>query len=382
MAGLEDATAAFQEDLSPGSVKETGERETIFTPRIDESEEPGGDRAGGEDGREEVRFRARKAKSESGKRKREPDPDEGDDQQGVDPEYPDLDEQEEDPDADENQDENEDENEELEARAKKEGDKEDEDLDLDRTVKVTVDGKEAEVPLKEALNGYIRMETFHQRLNQVNEARKTIEGEAHQVNQAREVYINMLQTLKGQLDSLTPAEPNWVEEYKRDPVAASKAQEQWQQFKTQRQALDEQQRKAHEELTKEQSRLHQEWVKEQNRLTMVVIPEWNDRRKLNVDRQRIYKTAKAAGFSDQEVAGVIDARYLVVLRKAALYDAMQAQNVKGKGAGNQVRRQETGPRPRGGTVSKQASKAAARLNRTGSLHDAARAFELELAHER
>src|SRR6188472_1850810 len=50
-------------------------------------------------------------------------------------------------------------------------------LDLDQVVRVNVDGQPAEVSLQEALNGYVRAETFHRRLNQLQEVAKNIEQE-------------------------------------------------------------------------------------------------------------------------------------------------------------------------------------------------------------
>lgn len=370
MAGIEEAAQSFQREIAPPTRPERGSSETdgaesVFNPRIDESEEEGGADDSVEfrtrDGKE-VKITKSKAKEEAG------------DEDSGDPEYPDLGEEDESaPDGEKGEDEGEE-----GVDAKPQEDKEEGELDLSKKVKVTIDGKEEEVPLREAINGYIRMETFHQRLNQINEAKQTVQNEAAQVNQAREVYINMLANLKEQLDSLSPAEPNWVEEYKRDPVAAANAQQQWEAYKKQRAGLDEQRNKVLQEKQQEETRAHNAWVQEQVRNAFVLIPEWNDKRKLGIDKTRIHKTAKAAGFSDQEIAGVIDARQLVVLRKAALYDALMAQTVKGKTAGNQVRRQGSGTSR---TAPKQASNAAARLNRTGSVHDAARLFEMELAQE-
>jgi hypothetical protein len=45
---------------------------------------------------------------------------------------------------------------------------------LERKVEVTVDGEPVEVSIKEALEGYVRTETFHRRMNQLDEAKKIV----------------------------------------------------------------------------------------------------------------------------------------------------------------------------------------------------------------
>ena len=63
-------------------------------------------------------------------------------------------------------------------------------LDLDQIVAVNVDGQRAEVSLQEALNGYVRSETFHRRLNQLQQVAQTIEKERAVLAQERNYYAN------------------------------------------------------------------------------------------------------------------------------------------------------------------------------------------------
>src|SRR5690606_6508168 len=80
-------------------------------------------------------------------------------------------------------DEEEGDDEEEEEEEEEEDDEEEEeedssDLDLGAKVAVVVDGKEEEVTLEEALNGYIRTQTFHTRMNQLNEIRGAVRDKA------------------------------------------------------------------------------------------------------------------------------------------------------------------------------------------------------------
>jgi hypothetical protein len=132
-----------------------------------------------------------------------------------------------------------------------EGSADDGQVDLTAQVEVTIDGEAKKVPLKEALEGYIRTQTFHKRLNEVNELKKTVETEAAGVAQARDVYGNMLTALKEQLDSLTPEEPNWDAEFAKDPISASRLQHQWGKYKEQRAAIEGERQRVQQEQQKE-----------------------------------------------------------------------------------------------------------------------------------
>src|SRR5215472_7879689 len=58
-------------------------------------------------------------------------------------------------------------------------------LDLETRVRVTVDGKPKEVSLGEAIKGYIRVDTFHQRLQEVDNERSTVRAERGELTKVR-----------------------------------------------------------------------------------------------------------------------------------------------------------------------------------------------------
>src|SRR3954466_21663 len=58
-------------------------------------------------------------------------------------------------------------------------------LDLNQVVAVNVDGQRAEVSLQEALNGYVRAETFHRRLNQLSQVAQGIEKDRAEIAEMR-----------------------------------------------------------------------------------------------------------------------------------------------------------------------------------------------------
>ena len=74
---------------------------------------------------------------------------------------------------------------------------------------VTVDGQKHEVSLAEALNGYIRQATFHQRMGQVTQAQHELEAERTQLQQGWAWWSKERQDYEeDRLGALIPAEPN------------------------------------------------------------------------------------------------------------------------------------------------------------------------------
>jgi hypothetical protein len=239
---------------------------------------------------------------------------------------------------------------------------------------VTVDGKPMEVTLKQALEGYIRTETFHQRMNQVNQASQTVMAEAQRVAQARDNYINQNAALEQEIMTLLPQQPDWDAEFKRDPASAHALQKQYAAVANKLNELRQSRLVAMNERQAEYARNTESYAK--NEFAKFVmdnkIPDANALRK-EINSMR--RTAVAAGFSEHEVATVYDSRMLSVLRKASRYDRLMAAKPKavipGKG-----RALTPGSAPRIGNAGRRnIDEAQNRLAKSGRLDDAASVFE-------
>lgn len=337
--GLGGAAAAFETDLGGGSQKPSGK--------------------GGQDGPTETLFGDQEFVEDEDEVGPE---DEDDSEEGE----VDDDESSEDEESDEGDEESEDEDED-------EG-KDAEGTDLESVVKVKVDGEEVEVPLKEAIEGYIRTETFHKRLNLLNEAKVAIESQAVEVQQTRVKYMEGLQALTEQLDQITPKEPDWDELYRTNPAEARQLETKWNEFKAQRAALDEEKKKASEEALKEEYRKTVQYIQSEEVKLLKKIPAWHDKKVKDADTAEMTKTALAEGFTPEEISKIYDSRMVVILKKAAAYDKMTAK----KPVPTKV--SETRPvtpgsgNPKRGTVRKGGDRAMKQLSRTGSLSDATNVF--------
>src|SRR5579864_8825550 len=249
-----------------------------------------------------------------------------------------------------------------------------EDAESQQKYEVTVDGRPMEVTLKQALEGYIRTETFHQRMNKVNEASQTVMAEAQRVANARDNYINQNAALEQEIMTLLPQEPNWDQEYAKDPASAHLLKKQFDAVGQKLQALRQSRMAAMQEKQAEVARNTETYAK--NEFARFVmdnkIPDENALRK-EINSMR--RTAMAHGFTEQEVATVYDSRMLSVLRKASKYDRLMAAKPKavvpGKG-----RALTPGSAPRIGNAGRRnIDEAQSRLAKTGRIDDAASVFE-------
>jgi len=244
----------------------------------------------------------------------------------------------------------------------------------DERYEVTVDGKPVEVSLKEALNGYIRTETFHQRMNHVNQASNQVAQEAQRIAAMRDNYINQIAILEQEVMALLPKEPDWDAEYSRDPKAAYGLRKQYDAVAGKLNQLRQGREAAMNERNNEIARNTETYAK--NEFAQFVMEEKiPDDQTLRKEINSMRRTAMAAGFTEGEVATVYDKRMLKVLRKASRWDRLQASKPKAiiPGKGKTV---TPGTAPRIGNAGRRNIDDAQRqLAKSGRLDDAASVFE-------
>lgn len=261
---------------------------------------------------------------------------------------------------------------EKEKTAKKGDDDEDEDEELSKLVTVVVDGEEKEVPLREALDGYIRLETFHQRLNKLDEVKQVVGQHAQQVIADRQKLIAGLEDLENQIKALIPAEPDWDALYKENPTKARELETQYKAVKTQVEKVKADREAAQKEAADRAAADTVEYAKvEFNKFAN--IAKWQDTKSMQKDLQAMKRTAETAGFKPEEYGTVYDSRMLEILRKASKYDRMMAARPKPVQNGRTTPNTPGAGRNR--TAPKGIERAQKRLTQTGSIDDAAAVFQ-------
>ena len=251
-------------------------------------------------------------------------------------------------------------------------------LDLDQVVRVNVDGEPAEVSLQEALNGYVRSETFHRRLNQLQQVAQHVEAERADLVQKRDYYANMIPALMQQLYSLQPNEPDWDKLYAEDAIGAAKLERDWRSYREKVQQLAQEHQRTTAEQQREQERQQSVFEDTQRRQLASWVPEWSDNKRWDRDRKSMIRTAMAVGYSEAELGQLRDARPTMVLLWASRYlELMRNKPKPVKQQGNL----RPGAISQRGAAPNGLARAERRLQRTGNVRDAAKAFEADLNRE-
>lgn len=243
---------------------------------------------------------------------------------------------------------------------------------------VKVDGKEVEVTLDELQKGYSRTQDYTRKTQQVAEARKAAEAELQAIRAEREQYAQLLGALSEQVK--TAAEPNidWDRLYNEDPIEYVRQRETMRENREKSAAIQaEQQRLA--QISQQEQMANIQALKARESAALVdALPTWKDPAKAKAERAMLVEFGQKMGFTPQELGNIFDHRVVLALRKAALYDQMQAKRQGIKPVTN------NGPRPAkpgaAGRVSQMSDsvRATQRLAKTGRVDDAASAIELLL----
>jgi hypothetical protein len=378
--GLDQASSAFQQAINPqaGQPRDTGGRfqatsarpEPMFEPRPVEGDEKTGDtRDAGDDPRLAERER-RIADGRADERDERPEPQgDRDDQQGDGR-----------PRTEERGDAAPDDGHEPDKREKPEGEGEGDGegekwaLTLNgqpvEKLEVTVDGEEQPVSLDECVKGYIRTETFHKRMSQVDQARQSVEQEAGNVGQARDVYRQKLTYLDTLIAQMTPQEPDWDAEFQADPAAAHRKQKTYGEIYQKRHWIDSELQRTATETQAEYDKRSKDFAI--NQFTDFVreakIP---DEKALTETLTLMRSYGRKEGFSEAELAQTYDKRMLRVLRKAALYDQGQSDKPKALIPGKGKTLTPGVATPVGNATRRHIDEAQSKLAKSGRIDDAA-----------
>jgi len=247
-----------------------------------------------------------------------------------------------------------------------------------QTFRVKVDGEEVEVPLDELLKGYSRTADYTRKTQAIAEARKQAEAEASLAREERQRYAQTLEVLDAQLRTLQPPEIDWDRLYKENPVEWVRQRE-IQRTRQEQAAWVQSQRAALVQKQEQEEQVEQAQTLEVERAKLFeALPEWRDADKARAEKAKIVSYAtERLGFSVEEISDIYDARAVVALRKAMLFDELMSKR-------DQMRpkiMQKAKPMKAGAASSPQSSKVVAskaalsRLANSGSHKDAAAVFE-------
>ena len=263
------------------------------------------------------------------------------------------------------------------AEEQSEESEEQEEQDQTQTFTVKVDGKEVAVTLEELQNGYSRTQDYTRKTQQIAEVRKQVEQETQAVRAERQQYAQLLGALQAQLQATEP-QVDMDRLYNEDPIEWVRTKEVMRERQEKALAIQAEQQRLSQLSQYEQQRAMEEQLSKEKDALLAALPEWRDPKKAQAEKALVVESAKAAGFSEDDLKSVYDHRLVLLLRKAGLYDQMVSKRQGIKPVVN------NGPRPAkpgaAGRVSTttEAVRAKQRLAKTGRVDDAASAIELLL----
>ena len=258
-----------------------------------------------------------------------------------------------------------------------EEEEEPEEQEQPQTFTVKVDGKEVSVTLDELQKGYSRTQDYTRKTQQIAEVRKQVEQETHAVRAEREQYAQLLGALQAQLQSSEP-QVDLERLYHEDPIEWVRQKEVMRERQEKLGAIQSEQQRLSQVAQYEQQRAMEAQLASQQEALLAALPDWKDPKKAKAEKALVIESAKAAGFTDEDLKSVYDHRLVLLLRKAALFDQMVSKRQGIKPVVN------NGPRPAkpgaAGRVSSttEGMRAKQRLAKSGSIDDATSAIELLL----
>ena len=133
---------------------------------------------------------------------------------------------------------------------------------------------------------------------------------------------------------------------------------------------------AQQRQAEESKQLHAQMVKEEHLKLVSAEPDWGEPEKQKELAANVRNYALSQGFSEEELNSLVDHRSVLVLMKAAKFDAIDKADVKSKKIKNKpkVIRSGKGTTKSEGSNKKRAAKMK-RLQQTGRVDDAALLME-------
>jgi hypothetical protein len=246
-----------------------------------------------------------------------------------------------------------------------------------QTFTVKVDGKEVSVTLDELQKGYSRTQDYTRKTQQIAEVRKQAEQETQAVRAEREQYAQLLGALQAQLQSSEP-QIDLERLYHEDPIEWVRQKEVMRERQEKLGAIQSEQQRLSQVSQYEQQRAMEAQLASQQEALLAALPDWKDPKKAKAEKALVIESAKAAGFTDEDLKSVYDHRLVLLLRKAALFDQMvsKRQGIKPV-VNNGPRTAKPGAAGRVSTTT-ESVRAKQRLAKSGRIDDAASAIELLL----
>lgn len=190
-------------------------------------------------------------------------------------------------------------------------------------VTIEVDGKMIELTPKQIEEVYkngLRQADYSRKTMEVAEQRKVAEAEIARTSNERNEYTQKLNAYAAQLEGVLneQAQINWQELIDNDHVEYLKQQHLYSQRQAALQQTQNEQGRVQQLQQQEQAQHYSEYLNAQKQELIANLPAWKDDAKASAEKAEIRNFLIGQGYTDEDVAQVVDHRQVLLIR-----DAMQ-----------------------------------------------------------
>lgn len=241
--------------------------------------------------------------------------------------------------------------------------------DSDALFDVTIDGKQERWTLSQLKQSAAGQGYIQQKMRENAEAAKQLqEREAHLAQQQQQVLQVAQQVQQGGLQAPTPPSQ---EIFENDPIGYMEEKMKYDAAVQEYNAKVGQIRQLQQQQQQQTEAQRQAYLQDQARLLADAIPDIVHPEKGDVIKKGLMETGVAYGFSEQEMANVADHRYIRALNDARKWRELQANKVKAKQKGSNVKPVvKAGAKRRSDGVSTTRKKQEQKFRKSGSIQDA------------
>ena len=188
---------------------------------------------------------------------------------------------------------------------------------------ITVNGNKIKVTLDELLKGYSRESDYTQKTQDLGNQRRDVESmrenlkkELDAVKNSRTQYAQQLDTLSKQLSQEDNID--WDTLYRDD------------KRKEAIQLAQQERNRIHAEERREQEKVYQDYLEKERRILAEKLPVYSDPNKREEFTRRLTNFAKEQGYTDQEIAMMVDHRAVLTLADAYRYNQLKKTKLASK----------------------------------------------------
>lgn len=200
---------------------------------------------------------------------------------------------------------------------------------------VTVNGINQKVNLNELMKGYSRESDYTKKTMDLSNQRKEVESlqdnlkkEFEAVKSSRNQYAEQLQVLT---QNLQQQEQNidWDNLYQTDPAEYVKLKAESDKKKEALNLAQQEQMRIQQEQRSEQEKVYNEYIAKERKILAEKLPVYADKDKSAEFTKRLSSFAKESGYTDQEIAMMVDHRAVLLLADAYRYNQLKKTKLSG-----------------------------------------------------